>query len=105
MPDMYVFRSSSRSEDHFMRILQLIGLYGRVALTTGGMVLNLRALPERHPALPLNQAKYYVVYFEIIILGLCYMYTSCRRYSRFCYMVCTYYIETIYNICTYTHVI
>jgi len=56
-------------KDRVMRVLKLVGLIFKVAVTTGGMVLNLRALPERHPTQPLNQAKYYVVYVELIILG------------------------------------
>eukprot|EP00435_Cladocopium_sp_Y103_P004716 s2909_g1.t1 len=56
-------------KDRAMRVLKLIGLLGRVAVTTGGMILNLRALPKRHPTKPLNQARYYVVYLELIVLG------------------------------------
>ncbi|CAE7672934.1 unnamed protein product [Symbiodinium sp. CCMP2456] len=57
------------SKDLTMRGLSMLALLIRMFITTGGMYLNLKSLPPRHPQEPLNQMRYYMAYFELIALG------------------------------------
>ncbi|CAE7474843.1 unnamed protein product [Symbiodinium natans] len=57
------------SKSRTMRSLSGMALVARTVITTGGMYLNLKSLPPRHPQEPLNQMRYYVAYFELIALG------------------------------------
>jgi len=52
----------------WMRIIRLLSVIARAALVVAGAVLNAEALPRRDPREPLNEARYYIVFFEATVL-------------------------------------